>query len=217
MASGRRGGPPDLKSTLGSLLRTTLDQASAVREVVEQQTRSRGGLLDQALTQRKKAAALTRLGEEVYRLAKRGELDALLLEPQIGMLIGEIDSLDDSDGEYGYEGPAGPEAVSSAEYAGRFQSSRAAASGAREEYRVWRPVMPGDDQIIDVEDDEDGPEEAPSATAPKGPARPSRLPRRSAIRRGGGIHFADTGPRPEDPESDEDLASYMHDDDVPEE
>ncbi len=220
MASGRRGGPPDLKSTLGSLLRTTLDQASAVREVVEQQTRSRGGILDQALTQRKRTAAFARLGEQVYRMARRGELGELLLDPEIGLRIGELERLDDD--SFGDDIPpvsSGPEAVSSAEYAARFQTDRGDEPGAGE-YRVWRPVLPDDEAIVDVDEEPSEPsapvdEDVSAKTS--GPARPSRMPRRSAIRQGGGIRFADRGPNPEDPNSDEDLASYMHDDDVPEE
>lgn len=213
MASGRRGGPPDLKSTLGSLLRTTLDQASAVREVVEQQTRSRGGLLDQALTQRKRTAAFAKLGEQVYRMAKRGELGELVLEPEIGLLLGELEELDDDSSDEGsHYRSSGPEAVSSADYAARFQNKRGDEPGAGgEEYRVWRPVMPEDATIID----DDAPAEEQESVAATGPARPSRMPRRSAIRQGGGIRFADKGPNPEDPDSDDDLESYMHDDDVP--
>ncbi|MCP4449788.1 MAG: hypothetical protein GY811_31320 [Myxococcales bacterium] len=217
MASGRRGGPPDLKSTLGSLLRTTLEQASAVREVVEQQTRQRGGLLDHALTQRRRSAALAKLGKQVYRLAKRGELGELLLEPEISLIIGDLEQLD-AEGEEGDYGPlAGPEAVTSADYVA--QSHRGSEPGSGDgEYRVWRPVMPegatiaGDEEEF-LERESDAAETAEASA----PTRSSRLPRRSALRRGGGIHFSEDSPRPEDVDSDEDLASYMHDDDVPEE
>ncbi len=195
MASGRRGGPPDLKSTLGSLLRTTLDQASAVREVVEQQTRSRGGLIDQALTQRRRAAAFAKLGEEVYKLARNGQIGELLLEPEIGMLIGEIEELDDG-GEMAVH-DARPEAVSSANF-----TPSSAGSSAPGEYRVWRPVMPDDTSIVDT----DVVEDAPIAAEPE---RPSRGARRAG--KGGGIHFASR----EDLGNDDDLESYMHDDDVP--
>jgi hypothetical protein len=145
-------------------------------------------------------------------MAKHGELGELLLEPEIGLLIGELQALDD-DGpvdDYGHLS-SGPEAVSSAEYAAQFQNKRADEPGA-EEYRVWRPVA----EEATIIDDDEAPEELESAEN-TGPARPSRMPRRSAIRQGGGIRFAKTGPNPEDPNSDEDLASYMHDDDVPEE
>ena len=214
MASGRRGGPPDLKSTLGSLLRTTLDQASAVRDVVEQQTRSRGGLLDQALTHRKRTAAFAKLGEQIYRMAGRGELGELVMDPEIGMLLGELEGLEDDDFDPGFRPESSDrEAVSSADYAARSQHSRGDEPGAGE-YRVWRPSLSDETAIIDTDDEE--PLEEP-AIETKGPARPSRMPRRSAIRQGGGIRFADKGPNPDDPESDDDLESYMHDDDVPEE
>ena len=212
MASGRRGGPPDLKSTLGSLLRTTLDQASAVREVVEQQTRTKGGLLDQALNQRKRTSVLARLGEEVYGLAKRGEIGELLLEPEVGMLIAELENLDDGDDDYNAGRASGPDAVSSADYASRFQGQRGAEPGGQSEYRVWRPVMPEDADMVDI--DEDEPATVEDEVVAAIPSRSSRMPQRSASRRGGGIHFGNVRPSPE--ESDEDLESYMHEDDVPE-
>lgn len=196
------------------MLRTTLDQASAVRDVVEQQTRSKGGLLDQALTQRKRTAALSRLGEEVYRMAKRGQLGELMLEPEIGMLIEELEQLDDDGGPKDGYGPSSDhEAVSSADYATRFNKPATGNTSGEGEYRVWRPVMPDEADIIDTDEEA----EVDSAPEPVAPARSSRMPRRSAERRGGGIHFADRIPNPEDPENDDDLASYMHDDDVPEE
>jgi len=165
-------------------------------------------LLDQALTQRKRSSTLSRLGEQVYSLAQRGQLGELLLEPEIALLIGELEQLDspnrrDDEHDHGFE------AVSSADYAasrhGR-EGEPGSGSSAAKEYRVWRPVMPEDAEILDDTRDESAPE------------RPARLSRsRSAERRGGGIHFGAPSPSAEDPDSDDDLASYMHDDDVPNE
>lgn len=186
--------------------------------MVEQQTRSRGGLLDQALTHRKRTAAFAKLGEQIYQMAGRRELGELVMDPEIGMLLGELEGLEGDDFDPGFRPESSDrEAVSSADYAARSPQSRGDEPGAGE-YRVWRPSLADEAAIIDTDDE--GPlaeaieEPAIEAT---GPARPSRMPRRSAIRQGGGIRFADKGPNPDDPESDDDLESYMHDDDVPEE
>ena len=214
MASGRRGGPPDLKSTLGSLLRTTLDQVGAVKDVMEQQARSRGGLLDQALVQRRRRESLARLGEAVYRLSQRGELGELALDPEIGMAIAELDEMGDEDREHqphmSASKRAGVEAVSSADY--RPAQASPPSSG---EYRVWRPVMPADDLEADAQQGGiSAPAEArPAKAKPSGPLRTTR---KSAQRSGGGIRFVEEQPKPGDAECDDDLASYMHDDDVPE-
>jgi hypothetical protein len=101
--------------------------------VVEQQTRSRGGLLDQALTHRKRTAALAKLGEQIYRLAGRGELGELVMDPEIGMLLGELEGLEGDDFDPGFRPESSDrEAVSSADYAARSQHSRADEPGAGE-------------------------------------------------------------------------------------
>jgi hypothetical protein len=115
-----------------------------VKDVVEQQARGRGGILDQALLQRRRKEALTRLGESVYRLSRRGELGELALDPEIGMALAEVDAAEsegaqDDDHLESIARRSGAEAVSSTDY--RPSRSRAADDG---EYRVWRPVMPED-------------------------------------------------------------------------
>lgn len=223
MASGRRGGPPDFKSTLGSLLRTTLEQVGAVKDVVEQQARGRGGILDQALLQRRRKEALTRLGESVYRLSRRGELGELALDPEIGMALAEVDAAEsegarDDDHLESIARRSGAEAVSSSDY--RPAHSRTADDG---EYRVWRPVMPEDPASdehheVDTQQDLAAPDvmTEPPAEEPK-LKRPSRMTRKSAQRSsGGGIQFVSEDPRPGDDDCDDDLEGYMHDDDVPE-
>lgn len=216
MASGRRGGPPDLKSTLGSLLRTTLDQVGAVKDVVEQQARSRGGIIDQALVQRRRKDVLAKLGESVYRLAQRGELGELALDPEIGMALAELDELQHQD-EHDYNPDesaarrSGAEAVSSADY----RPVKTAPSEG--EYRVWRPVMPEDEpaEVDDLEADTLQDVAPPEAQGDK-PSGPIRMARKTAQRSGGAIRFVQEEPRQGDEDCDDDLEGYMHDDDVPE-
>ncbi|MBL4636218.1 MAG: hypothetical protein JKY56_20325 [Kofleriaceae bacterium] len=228
--SRRRGGPPDLKSTLGSLLRTTLDQFGAVKDVVEQQTRGRGGLLDQALMQRRRKEAMARLGESMYSYLQKGspEAEAIALVPEIAMAIANVDSLEDE--EYGYDSPGfeGGEFVPASDHnfvpAPNHSSpkqNREAVSSANyrppapkqssKEFRVWRPVVPPDD---DSSESEDEPVSLPMSASSEKDTQ-SRIPRKTAQRkRGGGIHFVDEPARPGELDSDDDLESYMHDDDV---
>jgi hypothetical protein len=98
----------------------------------------------------------------------------------------------------------GVEAVSSADY-------RAPKASARGEYRVWRPVMPED---APEEEAADAPPEEIPAPARSRSTAPARR-RRVASRSGGAIHFVDEEPRPGDLDCDDDLAEYMHEDDVP--
>lgn len=199
---------------MGSLLRTTLEQVGAVKEAVEQQARGRGGLIDQAMVQRRRKDAMAKLGEAVHRLAQSGELGELALDPKVGMLLEEIDAIDGDDGEDWQPDDdlqrttRGNEAVSSASYAPRA----AQPSAAEGEYRVWRPTRPGQPEREEIADQ---PADNESPAPPPGPGRSSRLPRKSAQRAGAGIRFVEEKARPEDPDSDEDLESYMHDDDVP--
>jgi hypothetical protein len=186
-----------------------------VKDVVEQQARSRGGLIDQALVQRRRKDALSRLGESVYRLSQRGELGELALDPEIGMAIAEIDGLDNEYGDdYDHDESAarrsGAEAVSSADY----RPVKTAPSEG--EYRVWRPVMPDDEpaETDDLEADTLQDVEAPVAESK--PKSPARMARKSARRSGGAIRFVEEEPRPGDVDCDDDLEGYMHDDDVPE-
>jgi hypothetical protein len=201
MASGRRGGPPDFKGTLGLLLRTTLDQVGAVKDAVEKQARSQKGRFDQALDDRRRRDALAELGEEIYRLAGRQELGDLALNPTIAMHLERIDALDELDPDLDAF-DHGEEAVSSAGYRPPERKSGG-------EYRVWRPVMPEDEPAAAAEPAPPEPSSAPKA------ATNTHRPRRVASRQGGAIHFVEQAPPPEDPESDEDLSEYMHEDDVP--
>ncbi len=193
-----------------------------MKDVVEQQARGRGGIIDQALLQRRRKDALARLGESVYRMSQRGDLGELALDPEIGMALAEVDAAE-SDGAQDHENlesvarRSGAEAVSSANY--RPAHANKASDG---EYRVWRPVMPEDPETSDHDAETQEAVAAPSevieaelATESK-PSRPIRMTRKSAQRSsGGGIQFVSDEPRPGDDDCDDDLEAYMHDDDVP--
>jgi hypothetical protein len=92
--SGRRGrGASDLGGTLGSLLRSTLEQAGAVREAFERSARTGRARIDEALSDRKRANALAELGEIVLELVRQGELDLEEL-PEIRDSVNALDRID---------------------------------------------------------------------------------------------------------------------------
>ena len=178
MARQRRGfGPPELKGTLGTLLRTTLQQASAVRDVIERGARSR---IEDIRHNRRRHDALAELGEIMLDLIQRGEIDLDEL-PEARAVVEQL--LDDAP-------PAEHHEVATPPSRSRFddrkndgtvsaQSSRwtLPKQGQPAAARVWRPNV-----------------EVP-ATIPPAKAGPAK----------GGISFDD----------DDDLAEYMHPDDVP--
>lgn len=109
--SGRRGrGASDLGGTLGSLLRSTWEQAGAVREVLERGARTGRARLDEALSDRKRAAALAELGAIVLELVRQGEIELDEL-PEIRQAVQALDRLDAAEradwGERGGVGGAG--------------------------------------------------------------------------------------------------------------
>src|SRR4051794_4239543 len=92
MASKRRGGlrPPELRGTLGTLLRTT---TGVVRDALERGAREGRARLDDALAGRRRDAVLTELGELVLDLIRRGEIDLAEL-PEARDLVRQLDELD---------------------------------------------------------------------------------------------------------------------------
>ncbi|HWO20653.1 MAG TPA: hypothetical protein VNO30_17920 [Kofleriaceae bacterium] len=92
MARQRRGGfrPPELRGTLGTLLRTTLEQAGVVRDAISRGARSR---FDEARSHRRRQDALASLGELVLELIRRGEIDLAEL-PEARDIIQLLDDLD---------------------------------------------------------------------------------------------------------------------------
>lgn len=201
MAPKRRGGgggfrPPELKGTLGTLLRTALQQAGGVRDALERGARQGKSRLDEMRSDRRRQDALAELGEIVLDLIRRGEIDLGEL-PEARELIRHLDELD-------AEAEGSEDDVASAPVRRRFDDRGAASprrdsraddgtvgSGARwspprtaAPARVWRP---------------------PADEAPEAAAKPSRIPSLPKDpHRKGGISF-----------EDDDLADYMHPDDVP--
>src|SRR3954470_13628656 len=94
MATKRRGGfgPPELRGTLGMLLRTT---TGVVRDALERGAREGRARLDSARASRRRHDALADLGELVLDLIRRGEIDLGEL-PEARDLVRELDDLDDT-------------------------------------------------------------------------------------------------------------------------
>jgi hypothetical protein len=94
MASKRRGGsgfrPPELRGTLGTLLRTT---TGVVRDALERGAREGRARLDDARAHRRRNDALADLGELVLDLIRRGEIDLAEL-PEARDLVRQLDDFD---------------------------------------------------------------------------------------------------------------------------
>src|SRR5690606_21020510 len=79
--------------TLGTLLRTTLEQASVVRDAIGRSAREGRSRLDEALSHRRRKDALAELGALVLDLIRRGEIDLAEL-PEAEDLVRQLDDLD---------------------------------------------------------------------------------------------------------------------------
>jgi hypothetical protein len=92
MPSKRRGGfgPPELRGTLGTLLRTT---TGVVRDALERGARGGRARLDDARASRRRIDTLADLGELVLDLIRRGEIDLAEL-PEARDLVRQLDELD---------------------------------------------------------------------------------------------------------------------------
>lgn len=104
MATKRRGGfgPPELRGTLGTLLRTT---TGVVRDALERGAREGRARLDDVRTNRRRQDALAELGELVLDLIRRGEIDLAEL-PEAHDLVRQLDEFDaDPDDERKPEPP----------------------------------------------------------------------------------------------------------------
>lgn len=203
MAQKRRGGgrggafrPPELKGTLGTLLRTTLHQAGVVADAARDALGQGRARLDDARQARRRQDALAELGEVVLDLIRRGEIDVSEL-PEARDALRRLDSFDEGrDDEDGGELDEIATAPSRSRFDTRGKKDDDGTVGstwrppkpAKPLERVWRPPV--------AKPDED---DAPAAP----PARAT-----ANLKKKGGISF-----EPED--DDEDLASYMHPDDVP--
>jgi hypothetical protein len=194
MARQRRGGfkPPELRGTLGTLLRTAAQQANVVREAVgnalERGAREGRSRIDELRSDRRRREALVELGEIVLDLVRKGEIDLAEL-PEAQSVIDHLDELDAGQPEP----ERSDEPTAEAAPRQRFDDRR-----ARPPTRL---------------DDDDG--TVSSAAEPKRrTGRETTLWRTDAPASGpkpaakqGGIQFDDA--------DDADLADYMHPDDVP--
>lgn len=200
----RRGGSSRFKApggTLGTLLRTTLQQAGVVREALERGAREGRAKLDDFRADRRRQEALAELGEVVLELIRKGEIDLSEL-PEARSIVAHLDELDaggapmrdDDDDEPVF--PRGRQRFDDRGDDGTVSSRTWEPPNRRSKpTQVWRPnVAPP--AAAGASDD-------PAAAAPARPKHAPLLPRDPG--RKGGISFDD----------DEDLAEYMHPDDVP--
>ena len=194
--------PPELRGTLGTLINTALSQAGVVRDALERGARQGRSRLDEVRTNRRRNDALAELGELVLDLIRKGEIDLGEL-PEAKQLVRTLDDLDgDSSGDDEdldeIVRPSSRKRFDDRDDGTVSSSSSASASrpwAARKPsapQRVWRPEVEPTPE----------PEAAPAAASPSSAREPRRLPNNPT--RKGGIAF-----------DDEDLAEYMHPDDVP--
>ena len=212
MARQRRGGfkPPELKGTLGTLLRTTIQQAGAVREVLTRGAREGRTRLDEALSKRRREDSLAELGEIVLGLIRRGEIDVGEL-PEVREIVAHLDEVDAGHADDLDEQPTPPPARSRFDARGGKRLPRDEEDGtvaattwsppkrAKSQTKVWRPKTAGAPPDADGEDPV-----SEDITPPRGRATVADRPGAKAGQKKGGITF-----------EDDDLADYMHPDDVP--
>jgi hypothetical protein len=180
---------------LGSLIKSTLASAGAVREVIERGAREGKSRIDEALAERRRKDLLAELGEAVLGLLRAGEIELDDL-PELRDLVADLDQLD-ADGEV-------PEVARPASRE-RFDARLRDAADGTVSSSHWTPPTP--------------PARAPGPPGPptwRPPGEPTARPRSAEptqadpltrmveqATRKGGITF------------DDDLADYMHPDDVP--
>jgi hypothetical protein len=207
MARQRRGGgfkPPELRGTLGTLLRTAAAQVGPLRDALERTAREGRSRFEDARASRRRSDALAELGEIVLDLIRQGEIDIGEL-PEVREIVTHLDEID-----AGHDFEDAPD-IAPPPARNRFDSRRRdvpdedgavssktwkppAAKGAKPAPRVWRPP------VGDAASDERAPFDVDTSVQ-----RPSP-PRKNPARKGG-ISFDD--------DDDSDLADYMHPDDVP--
>jgi hypothetical protein len=251
MASKRRGGfrPPELRGTLGTLIRTT---TGVVRDAIERGAREGRARLDDARAGRRRQDALADLGELVLDLIRRGEIDLAEL-PEARDLVRQLDELDADDANEPEPPPrtvrrrpaerdadrtdrtAPDDGTVSSGVAARaarpttYDRPRPETSSMRTPTRPmkpsWRPTV-DDAPAIPVRPDR--PDRPTRPTVPDRPSRPTVPDRPDLLgHKAGGPDPAPLPeprrpPLPRDPKrpggisfDDDDLADYMHPDDVP--
>ncbi len=205
-SDGGRFRTPEIRGTLGTLIRSALAQAGGVREVLERGVREGRERLDSYRSDSRRSDALAELGEIVLDLVRRGEIDIAEL-PEAREAIHLLDEID---GDYADAGVPRDDArdVAQPPSRSRFDTRTPARRDddgttssarwtppkpAKPPARVWRPVDPSPSEA-------DEPEQHARAAPPR------RVPLPKDPLRKGGISFGD---------DDDDLADYMHPDDVP--
>jgi len=210
MPPKRRGGggggsfrPPEIRGTIGSLLRTAIQQAGGVKDALTRGAQQGREKLDELRADKRRNDALAELGELVLDLIRRGEIDVAEL-PEAKSLIRQLDEIDAESEEADitttqpfnrnrFDDRAAPPAPSrrSRDDDGTVGSGARWSPATPAKAAVWRP--PADDKAeAEAEAPRRGPQLPALPTLPKDPHRK------------GGISF-----------DDEDLADYMHPDDVP--
>ncbi len=195
MAKSRRprGLGPDVRGTLGTLVRSTLAQAGVVRDVLERGAREGRARLEEARRDRARTDALADLGQAVLELLEAGHFPELMEEPTVADALAAID---------GDEAPP-PPPVAPPRRGARFD--RAADDEPRRP-PPRRPADPGGDGTVSSASWRPPPARPAAVWRPPvdaAPAAPAAAPARA-----GGIQFG-----ADDDEAD--LAEYMHPDDVP--
>lgn len=192
MAAKRRGSRPPVgpRGTLGTLLRSTLAQAGVVREVLERGAREGRARLDDVRRSRRRDEALIRLAEAVLEAVRDGEAQELFDLPDVADALAELDGLD-----AGAEDPPAKEKESWVPPSIRERFDR-------------RPERPPPIEPRGAAAADDGTVSS-GARPRRSAAEPGARFQERAPERKGGIQFA----APDDEE--EDLAQYMHPDDVP--
>jgi hypothetical protein len=205
MAKSRK--PPNLRGTLGTLVRSTIEQVGAMRDVALRSTQTQRGWFDAAVLARKRREALADLGEIIYGLAASGRLDDEL-DRDVRAAIEVIDDLDARIAE-AERRASGAAAEGFAERAGRPadqpRGRRSEKRRAPADVPVWRPVPPW---RAPAGDDDSGETEAEGEADEDGAADEATAPGRAVPKPGAFISASW--------DDDDDLEEYMHEDDVPE-
>jgi hypothetical protein len=225
MASKRRGGfgTPELRGTLGTLLRTTTD---AVRDALQRGAREGRARFDDVRASRRRQDALAELGELVLALIRSGEIDLAEL-PEARELVRQLDEFEaEPTDEPALEPPRATSrsrfddrarrpapddddgTVSSGATAHHTSASGTASSGAT------RRTNPGAPRYV---------ESAPASTrVPTKPIKDSWRPTLDDAPTIADMPAAKRSLLPHDPQrrggisfDDDDLNEYMHPDDVP--
>jgi hypothetical protein len=173
------------------LLRTT-------REVLERGAREGRERVEEALAARRRDSALAELGEIVLELIRRGEIDAAEL-PEVRDVLTRLDDLDAGDTHATAEHAPPPPSSGRARFDRRAAPATEDGTVAAATWTPIRKAIPGDPRSP-APDGAGRVWRPPAAPSPPVSVRDPGNPERK-----GGIRFDD----------DDDLADYMHPDDVP--